>query len=94
MARPRDGIEHALDIVDRVAAQSVVSTQLRTLSASITDPANAASAGSGGADHGGRTLMSDYLAELGAAFPEVRALDAYRDAVKAASAPRGRRLDR
>ena len=28
--------------------------------------------------------MTDYLAELGAAFPEVKSLDAYRDAVRAA----------
>ena len=31
-------------------------------------------------------LMSDYLAELGAAFPEVKSLDAYKDGVKAAKA--------
>ena len=30
--------------------------------------------------------MSDYLAELGAAFPEVKSLDAYKDGVKAARA--------
>ena len=39
----RDGLEHAIDIVDRVEKQSVLSTQLRTLSASITAPAAAAS---------------------------------------------------
>ena len=66
--------------------QSVVSTQLRTLSASITDPANAATSGSGSGDSSDSTLMSDYLAELGAAFPEVKSLDAYKDGVKAAKA--------
>src|SRR5699024_10895599 len=30
------------------------------------------------------TLMSDYLAELAGAFPEVKGLDAYKDAVRAA----------
>ena len=39
-----------IDIVDRVEKQSVVSTQLRTLSASITDPANAATSGSDAED--------------------------------------------
>ena len=80
----RDGLEHAIDIVDRVEKQSVVSTQLRTLSASITAPAATASGGS--EDDSDSTLMSDYLAELGAAFPEVKSLDAYTDAVKAAKA--------
>ena len=80
----RDGIEDAIDILDRVDEQSVVSTQLRTLSASITDPANAASAGSDSGCDADDTLMSDYLAELGAAFPEVTGLDAYQDGVRAA----------
>jgi RND superfamily putative drug exporter len=75
----QDGLEHALRIVDRVRDQSVLSTQLRTLSSSITSPANAA----GGSDDDS-TLMSDYLEELGAAFPEVRTLDAYKDGVRAA----------
>ncbi len=82
----RDGLEHAIDIVDRVAKQSVVSTQLRTLSASITDPGNAATAGSGSGDEPQSTLMSDYLVELAAAFPEVKTLDPYKDAVRAAAA--------
>ena len=72
------GLADALGIVERVRDQSVLSTQLRTLSSSITSPANAA----GGDDDS--TLMTDYLEELGAAFPEVRTLDAYRDAVRAA----------
>ncbi len=77
------GLEHALDIVDRVQKQAVLTTQLRTLSASITDPSNAAA--SSGEDTGDdSTLMSDYLAELGAAYPEVKALDAWKDGVKAA----------
>ena len=80
----RDGLEHAIDIVERVEKQSVVSSQLRTLSASITAPSAAAAGGS--EDDSDSTLMSDYLAELGAAFPEVKALDAYKDAVKAARA--------
>jgi putative membrane protein len=80
----RDGLEHAIDIVDRVEKQSVVSTQLRTLSASITAPAAAASGGS--EDDSDSTLMSDYLVELGAAFPEVKSLAAYKDGVKAAKA--------
>ncbi len=80
----RDGLEHAIDIVERVEKQSVVSSQLRTLSASITAPSAAAAGGS--EDDSDSTLMSDYLAELGAAFPEVKALDAYKDAVKAAKA--------
>ncbi len=82
----RDGLEHAIDVVDRVGKQSVVSTQLRTLSASITDPGNAAAAGTGSDDEAQSTLMSDYLAELAAAFPEVTTLDAYSKAVKAAGA--------
>ena len=82
----RDGLEHAIDIVDRVEKQSVVSTQLRALSASITDPANAASSGSGSGDSSQSTLMSDYLAELGTAFPEVKSLAAYKDGVRAAKA--------
>ena len=80
----RDGLEHAVDIVERVEKQSVVSSQLRTLSASITAPSAAAAGGS--EDDSDSTLMSDYLAELGAAFPEVTTLDAYMDAVKAAKA--------
>ncbi len=82
MREAKAGLAHALNIVDRVGKQSVLTTQLRTLSASITDPANAASSSSGGSDS---TLMSDYLAELAAAYPEVTSLDAYRDAVKAAA---------
>ena len=49
------GLEDALGIVERVRDQSVLATQLRTLSSSITSPANAA----GGDDDS--TLMTDYL---------------------------------
>ena len=82
----RAGLERALGVVDRVRTRSVLSTQLRTLAASITDPANAAGSTGGSGDSGGSgdTLMSDYLAELAAAFPEVAALPAYADAVTAA----------
>ncbi len=84
MRDARAGLEHALDIVARVQDQAVLTTQLRTLSTSITDPANAAT--SSGEDTGDddSTLMSDYLAELGAAFPAVKELDAWKDGVKAA----------
>jgi RND superfamily putative drug exporter len=75
----RAGLEHAIDIVDRVAKQSVLSTQLRTLSASITSPSASA-----GGDDSDSTLMGDYLAELEAAYPEVSSLDAHTDAVQAA----------
>ena len=78
-----DGLEHALDIVAQVEKQSVVATQLRTLSASITSPTAAAGDSSDGSTS---TLMSDYLAELGAAYPEVEQLAAYRHGVKAAAA--------
>ncbi|HEU0243051.1 MAG TPA: YhgE/Pip family protein, partial [Candidatus Limnocylindrales bacterium] len=81
MRETKAGLEHALDIVDRVQRQSVLSTQLRTLSSSITSPANAA----GGGDSSS-TLMSDYLAELATAYPEVKGLHAYKDAVRAARA--------
>ncbi len=82
--KAQDGLEHALDIVARVEKQSVVSTQLRTLSASITSPS--AAAGGDNPDSSSSTLMSDYLGELGTAFPEVDQLAAYRRAVKAAAA--------
>ena len=84
MRDARAGLEHALEIVARVQDQAVLTTQLRTLSSSITDPANAAT--SSGEDTGDdeSTLMSDYLAELGAAFPAVKELDAWKDGVKAA----------
>ena len=85
----RGGIEDAIDIVTRVEDNSVVTSQLRTLAQSITDPGNAATAGGEAQDDADKTLMSDYLAELGAAFPEVKALDAYKDAVKAAKALQG-----
>ena len=81
----RAGIEQALDIVERVEKQSVVSTQLRTLSASITSPSATAS-GSADEDEPADTIMSDYLAELGAAFPEIKTLDAYKEGVRAAKA--------
>ncbi len=81
MRETQAGVAHALNIVDRVSKQSVLTTQLRTLSKSITDPANAASSSSGGS---GSTMMSDYLAELAAAYPEVKSLDAYKAGVKAA----------
>ena len=87
----RAGVERALKVVQRVRDRSVLSTQLRTLASSITDPANAASStgsstgsGDSSGDAQGDTLMSDYLAELGTAFPEVRSLPAYADAVAAA----------
>ncbi|HYO42640.1 MAG TPA: YhgE/Pip family protein [Candidatus Limnocylindrales bacterium] len=82
----RDGLEDAIDILDRVEKQSVVSSQLRTLSASITDPSNATATSGDSGDDADSTLMSDYLVELGAAFPEVTSLDPYTDAVKAARA--------
>ncbi|MEI7743541.1 MAG: MMPL family transporter, partial [Chloroflexota bacterium] len=81
MRTTRAGVAHALDIVERVNRQSVLSTQLRTLSASITDPANTASSSSGDSSS---NLMGDYLAELGTAYPEVKSLPAYSDAVTAA----------
>ncbi len=82
------GIADAQGIIERVRKQSVLSTQLRTLSASLTSPTAAAS-GSAASDSGGSggptSLMADYLDELGTAYPEVRSLDAYTAAVKAAA---------
>jgi len=77
------GVADAQDIIDRVRKQSVLSTQLRTLASSITSPTAAAGMGSGGST-GSSSLMSDYLDELGTAWPEVSSLAAYKDAVAAA----------
>ncbi len=76
----RLSITNALDLVARVKRQSVVATQLRTLAAALTAPASAAGGGSSDS-----SLMSQYLVELAAAYPEVRPLTAYRDAVTAAA---------
>jgi RND superfamily putative drug exporter len=84
MRDAKGGLEHALDIVDRVQENAVLTTQLRTLATSITDPASAASSSGDDAADDDSTLMSDYLAELGAAYPVVKTLDAWKDGVKAA----------
>ncbi len=77
------GITHAQDIVERVRTNAVLSTQLRTLASSITSPS--AAAGSSGEEDGAtETLMSDYLAELADAYPEVRSLESWTDGVTAA----------
>ncbi len=75
----RQSITDALDLVARVKKQSVVATQLRTLAAALTAPSSAAGGG------GDSSLMANYLAELATAYPEVRPLPAYQDAVKAAA---------
>ncbi len=75
----RGSITDALDLVARVKRQSVVATQLRTLATALTAPTSAA----GGS--GDSSLMSKYLAELATAYPEVRPLSAYSDAVRSAA---------
>ena len=64
------GIADAQGIIERVRKQSVLSTQLRTLSSSLTSPTAAAS-GSGGSGSSGdaSSLMADYLDELVTAYP-------------------------
>ena len=76
----RLSITDAQDLVARVKRNTVVSTQLRTLSSALTAPTSAAGGGSGDT-----SLMSNYLDELAAAFPEVKTLPAYQDAVRAAA---------
>ncbi len=75
----RGSITAAQDLVARVKAQSVVATQLRTLASALTAPASAAGGG------GDSSLMAKYLDELASAYPEVRTLSAYHDAVRAAA---------
>jgi putative drug exporter of the RND superfamily len=78
------GLGHAIDIVDRVKKNAVLSTQLRTLASSITAPSAAAGSSDNQSDED-KHMMSNYLAELGTAYPEVKTLDAYKDGVKAAA---------
>ncbi len=73
-------IADAQDVVTSARAQARVSSQLRTLASAMTSTSALASSG-GDAD---RTLLSRYLAELAVAYPEVRSLPPYRDAVAAA----------
>lgn len=83
----RQSITAAQDLVARVKKQTVVATQLRTLAAALTSP-TAVAGGSSGSSGGGSSdasLMSKYLDELAAAYPEVRPLAAYRDAVRSAA---------
>jgi RND superfamily putative drug exporter len=75
----RQSITDAQDLVARVKRQTVVATQLRTLASALTAPTSA----SGGS--GDSSLMSKYLDELGTAFPEVKTLSAYQDAVRSAA---------
>ncbi|MHB8960158.1 MAG: MMPL family transporter [Candidatus Limnocylindrales bacterium] len=79
----RGSITAALDLVARVKKQTVVATQLRTLAAALTAPAAVASGSS--ASNSDASLMSKYLDELATAYPEVRPLAAYRDAVRSAA---------
>ncbi len=83
MRELKSGIAHAQDIVERVRTNAVLPTQLRTLASSITSP-SAAAGSSSGEDGSTDTLMSDYLAELADAYPEVRSLGPWKDGVKAA----------
>ena len=81
-------ITSAQSIVAQARAQSVVATQLRNLASAVVSPATiAASAGSGtGTGAGADTaLLANYLAELAAAYPEVRGLPAFADATAAAA---------
>ncbi|MCU0505748.1 MAG: MMPL family transporter, partial [Chloroflexi bacterium] len=74
-------IADAQDVVDRAREQSLVENQLRTLASAMTS--TSALAGSdGGTD---ASLLSDYLAELAAAYPEVRGLASWTDASAAAA---------
>ena len=79
----RQSITDALDLVARVKKQTVVATQLRTLAAALTAPAAVASGSS--ASNSDASLMSKYLDELATAYPEVRPLTSYRDAVRSAA---------
>ncbi|HEY5628057.1 MAG TPA: MMPL family transporter, partial [Candidatus Limnocylindrales bacterium] len=81
----RQSITDAQDLVARVKKQTVVATQLRTLAAAITAPTAAASGSSSGSGNGDASLMSKYLDELATAYPEVRSIQAYRDAVRSAA---------
>ncbi len=74
-------IADAQAVVDRVRAQSVVSTQLRALASAMTSTSSLASSG-GSSD---TTLLARYLDELAAAYPEVRSLPAFTDATAAAA---------
>lgn len=62
----------AKDFVANVHRQSVVSTQLRSLAGSLASPT---------ADPAGVSVIAQYLAELAAAYPEVKSLAAYSDAI-------------
>ena len=77
----RGSITDAQDLVARVKRQSVVATQLRTLASALTAPASAAGGGSSDT-----SLMAKYLDELATAYPEVRTLSAFNDAVRSAAA--------
>ena len=77
------GIGDAQDIVARARRQSLLPTQLRTLASALTSPTSAAT-GSGSANSSA-SIMVDYLHELAAAYPEVKALPAFRDATAAAA---------
>ncbi len=76
-------ITDAQDLVARVRKQSVVATQLRTLSSALISPASA-TAGGGSGSASGSGLIADYLAELAIAFPDIRALPAFAEASAAA----------
>ncbi len=79
----RLSITDAQDLVARVKRQTVVATQLRTLAAALTAPTAVASGSSG--SNSDASLMAKYLDELATAYPEVRPLTAYRDAVRSAA---------
>jgi RND superfamily putative drug exporter len=78
-------ISSAQAIVEQAKAQSVVSTQLRTLSAALTSPTAIAGASSGSSGASDTTLIRAYLDELATAYPEVRDLAAFSDASVAAA---------
>jgi len=80
MRAAQGGLQDALDVVDTVQKQSVLSTQLRTLAQSMTSPTTARSGSAGS----GSLVMVNYLDELGTAYPEVRSLQSYWSAVWAA----------
>jgi RND superfamily putative drug exporter len=75
-------VADAQSIVERAKEQSVVSTQLRTLASALTSPTAVAAGDSGGSSDSG--LVKAYLDELAAAYPETRALAAFKDATRAA----------
>ncbi len=73
------GLADAREVVTQARESAVVSTQLRGLASAMTSPTAAGGGGSGNAAES-IPMIGDYLDELAAAYPEVKALAGYADA--------------